>query len=495
MNNNENQNLNNIGMNQGSFGPNPIPPQPNPIPQPEQLGKPMNNQIPVEPINQMPTANAFGTQSLNMGQVMENNINGPVNQPVGQTNPQAYNQMNQVNLAPEGMVTAPVAPPVVQSGVEPLMSSTLTENTVLNPNIAQPNAFNNANPMPNQGMPQPEPNMGGVPPVNNMGLMGGIPTPPVIPNNQGKEKKKMNKTLLLVLIIVLIAAVGFGLYYFLFLGKNKAPAVVVSAIMPEELEAGRELVLDNPATYVKVTGMDISNCKVESTLNTKKVGSYEYTVTCGTKVVGPNKVTVKDTTAPTVKTKNLYIVPGDSIYPDDFIEKVDDMSECTYEFETDTSTINLGEAGEYEIAIKVIDAYENETLANAKLIIDPEAPQEYLYCEGVGKGTIENAKIYQTYKYGISGTGNIYNMLRIITYKFDTLEEYQLAEETIEEDSFDGNTGRIDTDIDRYSIMVTQEVEEETLSTEFNLNPFPKTSLEIEEYHNGKDEMCYMDVE
>ena len=206
---------------------------------------------------------------------------------------------------------------------------------------------------------------------------------------------------------------------------------------------------------------------------------------------------MKDTVAPIATAKNVVILPGDSIYPDDFIDTVVDATECTYEFVTDTSEIDLNTPGEYEIEIKVLDAYENETTVSSKLIIDENAPQEYLYCEGVGTSseTYENAKIYQTYKYGISGTGDIYNMLKIITYKFDTLEDYELAVENIDENTFDENEGKIGLDPERFTITVTQVTDENTLSTEFNLTPFPKTSLEMEEYHNGKEELCYTDIE
>lgn len=502
MNNNENQNLNNVGMNQGGYGPNPMPTPQNPMPQPEAL-QPVGNNLGAQSMGQMvPPATPMenlGSFEQNISPApIGNNMNGPVAQPsIEQPAPQPMNQMNPVNLAPEGIIAPePVSQPVQPSGVEPLVSSTLTENTVLNQGpTATPNPMNGGvSPMPNQGMPQ-APNMGGMPPINNIGMMGGVPTPPVLPNEPEKEKKKMNKTVLFLLIVVLIAAVGFGVYYFLFLGKSKTPAVVVTTIMPEELEAGKELIVDSPATYVSVTGMNISDCTVNSNLNPKKVGSYEYTITCGTKVVGPNKVTVKDTVPPVVTTRDLYIIPGDNIYPDDFIESVEDVSECTYEFESNIDEMDLNAAGEHEIQIKVIDAYENEVTVTSKLIIDENAPQEYLYCEGVGTSSIQNAKIYQTYKYGISGTGNIYNMLKIVTYKFETLEDYEVSEANIENDAFDGLTGIIDKNAESLTITVTQKTDEETLSTEFNLTPFPKTSLEIEDYHIGKDEMCYTDVE
>ncbi len=494
-NNTENQNLNT--MNGGMMGPNPVPPvtpvggmtgMQNPGP----LGS--ETLVPPQPPVSMPNPAPTVTSAANVGTIPAGISEPVIGQPMSAPTPQPMNPspMGGINLAPEGVVVSqPQEPtPVVQPVTEPLMSSTLTEQTVLNPQ----QSINNG---PVLGAPEVPP-MGMTPPPmgNDMGMMGGIPVPPQLPpEDNKKEKKKINPTLIL-LVVVLIVAVGGAVYYFLFMGKSKTSGIVIAPQLTE-LEAGTDILLDSAASFVKVTGMNINECKVDTNLDSTKVGTYEYIVTCGTKVSGPNKVSVKDTKAPVVELKDVVIPLNGTTYPEDFIESVDDVSECTYEFATAIEEIDTSTSGEYEVTLNIVDAYENATTATAKLIVDENAPVEYLYCEGTGEPSqnYKTAKIFNTYKYGIANSGSIYNMKKIITYTFQNEEDYLSAVDDIKEKKFDDVAGAIKKDPTRFTIAFTQDTDEATLSKEFNLTPFPKTSEEMENYHSTIDQMCFTDIE
>jgi len=404
------------------------------------------------------------------------------------------NPMNTgMNLAPEGVI-APVNPEPAQSQapvVEPLMGTTLTSETVMN------SAPMNAGQVPQAPMGQ-IPNMGMTPPPNN-GMMGGVPVPPAMPpaNEKKNPNKKISTPLLIILIVVLIAAIGFGVYYFLFMGKSKTKGVTITPILSGELELGTPILIDSAASFVKVTGMNSSECKVDTNLDSSKVDVYTYTITCGSKTYGPQEIRVKDTTSPKMTLGEVTIAPNTDVSPDAFVDDLEDASLCTLEFGDEMKSIDMSKPGEYKISIIAKDEYGNESKEETTLIIDAEAPVEYLNCEKTLEASQDypNATVFANYKYGINEAGNIRDIRKITSYVFKTEEDFKTANEDAERNQFDGLKGRVKTDVKRKMISVTEIVTESDLSKEFKLTPFPKTSIEMEEYHQSKDEMCYIDIE
>lgn len=479
MNNNENQNMN---MNMGGMDPN-LSGTPTPMPMDSlQNGTPVSptetvnpNPTPSDPVLSAPTS--FGAP---MG-TLEQPIGGPVPAPTPQP-------VEGLQLQPEGTVVPEPLNNPTSNVAQPLMGATLNDQTVLN-STSVPTGTNDMNAFGNvSNTPVNNPLGGGMPavPPNNMGMMGGVPAPPVIPSGNEKNRKKMSTPLLIVLIVVLIAAVGFGVYYFLFASKKKAPNVVITPILTE-LELGNDLEND-PKFFGKVSGMDISSCKIETNIDYNKVGTYTYSITCGNKQSLDNKVIVKDTLAPDALLKDVIVLPNTTVRVEDFIEEVIDASPCTYEFK---SAIDTTQEGEFDVDIVLTDAYGNETTVTGFLLVDSNAPQYYLVCEQEGDSeTYETAKILNTYRYGINPNGEYYNSQKVVTYTFESEEDYLTAKEAVIPNEFDGLKGNISYDDEAFKIVVNQKITMDDLSLEFNLTPFPTGEFDIENYHLDHSGSC-----
>jgi len=402
------------------------------------------------------------------------------------------NPSGPINLAPEGVVT-PVAPapPAAPAPAEPLMGTTLNSDTVLNQNPMNsgvtPNPNLNPNPAPNMNMNMANPvgANGMVPPTNNAAMFG-VPTPPPMNNQNQKTKKPLNKTLVIVLVIVLIAAVGLGVYYFLFASKSKTQGIKITSLLTDTVELGTT-VPEDISSYAKVTGTSLSSCELESNLNTKKAGTYKYTITCGKEKL-EKTVTVKDTIAPVVVLKDVIITPNAKYSAEDFIESVEDASDCTYEIEEE---IDVSTSGEYSVNIIVKDEYQNETSLTGKLIVDENAPTYYLNCEReTTTDAFENATITTTYRYGINALDELYNTRKTVVYTFEKEDDYLDAKETINDNVFDNLSGNIKTNDEDFTISVSAILETSDLETEFNVSPFPTGEIEIESLHIDLDDNC-----
>jgi len=481
MNNNENQNmnLNGVGMN----------PTPSPMPMPMDNNLQNANSMPqmvtpnvteqsVQSVSSQPEAPvSFGTAPMG---TLEQPIGAPVSEPMPQP-------VEGLQLQPEGtVIPEPVNTPV-QNGPQPLMGATLNDQTILNSTVSSSNNMNSfGSPAPNTP-PVSNMNMGMNPmPTNNMGMMGGVPAPPTLPPADDK-KKKMNTPLLIILIVVLIAAVGFGIYYFLFASKKKAPSVVITPVLTE-IELGNDLEND-PKYFARVTGMDISNCKIDTNVDYNKAGTYTYSVTCGNKQSTENKVIVKDTVEPDAVLKDVVVLPNATVTVEDFIEEIIDASPCSYEFK---NPIDTTKEGEFDIEIILTDAYGNESVVTGFLLVDSNAPQYYLVCEhDVTDEEYENAKIVTSYRYGISSSGEYFNSSKETTYTFSSEEEYSEALENMLPTSSNSNTrGKIAYDEEMLQIRVSEKSDPESLGQEFNLTPFPTGEFDIENHHLDNGGSC-----
>ncbi len=479
--NNENQNLNpNPNPNMNPVPPvNPVPevPQPGPVPASEIPAPPSTEPVspPTPPTPPSPAPEVMPAPPV---------APQPVPQPEPIPAPPNNGNPSPVNLQPEGTVVQ--APPPPQPEVtEPLMGSPLNSQTVLNPGGAMPQV--GAPPMPgNDGMG------GAMNPNMNPSMMGGIPTPPVMPNeNPKEEKKKPNKTLLIVLVIVLIAAVGFGVWYFLSTSKSKAPKVSITPLLTN-VELGEEFDLEDPEIFAKISGINVSNCSVETDLDPTTAGNYQYSVICGKNTLDNQQVTVTDTTPPVVTLRDVLVMPNANVEVEDFIENVEDASDYSAIFEEEE--IDTSKEGKYKVTIIVTDDFENETRVEGNLEVSEDAPDHYLACEETNSNiTYENANINISYRYGINIYGEYVSAKKIITYSFSEEEDYLAAIETIEDDTFNGDTGNIWTDEDEYTIEITIDLETADLESTYNISPFPIPEYEIEEIYTNNGDSCYID--
>lgn len=417
-------------------------------------------------------------------------------------------QAPQINLQPEGMMP-PVNNTPQPSAPEPLMGATLTANsTLLNNGVNNqpPNpmdsGFNNST-MPNN---QINSNNAFIQNQSNPFDMGvGVPTPPPMDGsmNQGnnKEKKKKEKKirtpLLIALIIVLLVGIGYGIYYFLNISKqnNNTPIVTLKLT---NWELGEELPM-NIEDYATITNVDPASCTIDKTnLNINEVSTQKYSVSCpGLSTPVEGTLEMKDTKGPDVLTKDLIIVPNGTVNLEDFIVSCKDPSlddgVCDISIKEGQTSLEelVKTVGSYEIALVVRDNYNNATELTVNLKVDENAPETSLKCEKEVESQELNAKVTTTYNYGITANNTLYNVEKITTFKFETIEDYEAAKTTYEEENnINGLEGTAKFETAAKAIIITSEIEKEALAKEFSLEQFPDTLGQIVSFHEERQDSC-----
>lgn len=463
--NNQPNNLNN-----GNNNPNPVPPTPTEI-------GPMEGIQPSAPDPMMPQP--------------------PTPNPE-QTPPIAP----QINLQPEGIVP-PVQETPQNQNPQPLMGATLTANSNLTGQGMQqpsmnPEPQNNPfGPQPIEqnpfGVPDPSLNPFGQPPMN-----GGVPTPPSMdptPSKGGKQKKekgqkKINTPLLITLILVLLAGVGYGVYYFLNSAKPKA------SIQPNlSLWEKGETLPQNASDYGIIAGVDASSCTVDnSKIKIDELGKYEYSISCpGIQNPVTGMVDVKDNKGPEVELKELVITPNGSVSLEDFIVSCKDASienGCTVKQSEEEDPLDeiIATTGTHTLTLIVEDDSENKTVVKATLKVDENAPQSTFSCTSAIESETK-ATVTENIEYGITAENKIYNVQKIRTYKFETIEDYQEAKNTYESSKkLDGKTGTAKFEEKAKAIILTYSIDLDDLKEELNVENTPETLDEILKIYNSTPE-------
>ena len=472
--NNQNPNSNGTMENLNSVSPIPNGPVPTPpvqpVPNVENLGAANVSPIPNNPAPQVNSVPNTPVNPMGMPETLNNG-----------GNPQALNQQapvssEPVNLQPAGVVSDATVS-AANTPPEPLQAATLNEQTANSFNSQMGTATPNMNMDMNNTINDQTGFQNPQNPNNMMGAMGGVPVPPTMPEEPPKKnKKKMNTPLLIVLVVVLIAAIGFGVYYFLVMSRASAPTL---SIRPKisSLELGTSLG-GEVTDYADITGAAPTSCTLQTTVDTTTVGTYEYTVTCNG-VSKTQTVEVRDTTAPTVQTKDLVVVPGATVDAEDFVDTYDDYSDVTFEF---SEEIDTSAEGEYEVTIVASDEYDNQTEATATLTVSQNAPAEFMYCE-MDYTTEVPASAVTEYRFGITNQGELYDgSQKVITYQFTDQTEFDTAVAEIEETGvFDGYSANIYIDEDNMIITVTvSDMTSADLATDFSLDAFPTGEGDIE---------------
>lgn len=496
------------GMSLGSFeeaqntAPQMITPEPTPAVQPMNQGMDLLNQspAPVSPItpdpmsvqqsqNTVVTPQPTELQTASFGNLSEMN-----------SNPQPMN--GGVNLSSEG------APSIVTPQGQPMMDNSMNVGTSVTPDMnfnGQTNSFNSA-PQPDMmnnglnqapvtdpfgnnamGMQQPgssmdnnpfgQPNMGMNPNMNG-NVFGTVPTPPVGPVD-GKQKKggklKFSKTSILLIAVLVIAIIGVAVWYIL---NNASTTQTKGEISTKDLvlELGQPLSSDI-SDYALLTGFNASTCTLDtSKVNTKRMGSYEYTVTCGsTSRIG--SIVLQDKTAPVVTTKEVMVVPGTMVNISDFIVACNDYTECSYELEDSTQSLETLTAteGNYNLNLKVSDEYDNQTTVTLSLVVSESAPVRYMYCTPTEtQDDTLKASLATSYNYGINMDDLLAKTDKTYVYTFDSEEDYLAAKNSYSATTgINGIIGSTVFDDTEFTISITVSMTDSELGTEFNLNPFP----------------------
>ena len=273
-----------------------------------------------------------------------------------------------------------------------------------------------------------------------------------------KEKKKKNNKnaqrfqnrAALLSLVVIIGLVGFAFWV-----KNR-PTDKDFKPLPVEVELGDALPRET-SYYVKpgigkevddlLYVLDLSKVKAD------EVGEYEFTV----KHSGIEKtgiVTVKDTTPPTLETREVRITEGASINAAQFVSKCFDYSGCNYSFKEVDTESKYTSIGTHVVYVVATDAFQNSTTKTASLIIESDGiVKKYVkYYEFDFKAGYEREeryeltfKQYDTYSALLRGTHKN-------TYKYDDEAKFKEAAK-----SYSGEAGYT-IDEAKMSIIKTEAV-------------------------------------
>lgn len=255
-----------------------------------------------------------------------------------------------------------------------------TENQVLESNVVMETESANVNstpvtPEPAYTNPQ---NINPMPGFEHSNQIGTTPPISLEPEKEPK-KKKSNKTVFILIIIILLFGIGFGTYYVLKYTDilSNAPKIVIET---KNLEVNiGESISSDIKDYATVTGTDIKNCNIDKeTIDSTKVGTYTYKITCG-EVYKTGTVNVVDNTELLVNTENLYKVKGSTVEAKDFI--VNPNEDYSYEIinnEEVKGYLNSDE-GTYIVKIKATSGTKTKEV-EAKLTIIKYEIKGYLVC-------------------------------------------------------------------------------------------------------------------
>ena len=169
-----------------------------------------------------------------------------------------------------------------------------------------------------------------------------------------KRKKKVIIIILICLIILIIAVISFFVYKML---SRKFKDVTLELGI-EELKI-QDFVTDESFAKDAKFLTDIS------TIDLKQVGTYEIELQYKDEKQKV-KLTISDTTAPTVEFQDLEKYIDYQINPEDFIKSKSDLSEMTVSL---ASPVQISDYGTYDVTVNVKDKYDNLTSKTCKLDI------------------------------------------------------------------------------------------------------------------------------
>jgi hypothetical protein len=450
----------------------------------------------MNPISQGESVSPNGFQPVNSGVSMNPNPNmNPISQEVP-VSPNGFQPVNSgVSMNPNpNMNPISQGDSVSPNGFQPVNSEvSMNLNTNMNPNLNNPMGINSINNSPstegtmgNMNMAQPnmtgdnpfiQPNMGMNPNMNN-NVFGAVPTPPMgnMGNGTNKKKKlKFTKTTIIIIVVLVIAIIGCAIYLIL---NNATSTQTKGNISTKDLflELGKPLSTEI-SDYAVITGFNVSTCTVDtSNVNTKRMGSYEYTVSCGS-TTQKGSIVLRDQTAPVVVVKELMVAPGTLVSLEDFIVSCDDYTKCSYELEDANQSLEtlVQTVGDYKLNLIVSDDYDNKETVELSLVVSDSAPVRYMYCTPTSTQDDDlKATLELSYNYGINMDDVLVKTEKTYVYTFDEEEDYLKVKDSYSETTgINGILGQTLFDDENFTITIFVNMTDTDLGTEFNMNPFP----------------------
>ncbi len=152
---------------------------------------------------------------------------------------------------------------------------------------------------------------------------------------------------------------------------SKIPVPILNEVIYEfgsTLEKNNDVYVSNSGELSDLS-LNLEAIPVDEFDKLDVIGEFEYKVIYILKeYVG--KVIVRDTTPPTVVTKNVYVARGsEPLKPELFIRSITDLSKQYVSEITNLKELNLNKMGEYNVTISVKDINGNETTVTPKLFV------------------------------------------------------------------------------------------------------------------------------
>ena len=169
-------------------------------------------------------------------------------------------------------------------------------------------------------------------------------------------KTKGGKICIAALAVILVGVVSIGCYYHWQYQQTKFHDVTIE--LGEALPETEHFLTEyaNPKKVRLVTDA--------AQIDLSHVGTQKLTFAHGSKVETVT-LTIEDTTAPVVQFRDVEVTIRDTVKPEDFVEKVEELSEYTVAFAQE-----LGQPEKYDgtpVTILVTDASGNETLGECRV--------------------------------------------------------------------------------------------------------------------------------
>lgn len=386
--------------------------------------------------------------------------------------------MNSNATSMNGMMNQPVSPMNMNAsmGTDAIAPNGFVNNSMSNTPNMDVNTLNSFGQASNMGM--------------NNNIMGSVPTPPIMNdfnNNPKPEKKGLSKPLILILVVVLIAIVGIGVYVVLNQTNLSKPKGNIIINDPITMPLGKEL-STNVSDYATISGFDSTVCSLDlSKVDIKKMGSYDFTVSCGT-TSRSGKIVLQDKEAPVVTAKEVTVAPGTNVTLEDFIVSCVDDSNCSYELSDSSKSLKemASSVGVYDFDLIVSDDYNNSTVVQLTLNVTNNAPVKYMYCTQTATDADNmKASLETSYRYGINDEDALSQTQKIFNYIFETTADYNDAKE--EFGTYSGDVTFNDEDL---TISVTTDMTVDELSQEFNVSPFPTNYDDLKEFNLNQGISC-----
>ena len=276
-------------------------------------------------------------------------------------------------------------------------------------------------------------------------------------SNEKKGKNKLSKSQNITALVAFLVIIGLVFFYFGYF--RKLPEKKSFSARTVTVELGTRLPI-RIADYINLPKGETVN-EMAYTLDTSKVeidkvGEYAFTIKKNN-ITKTGKIVVVDTTPPSLETRQLVILEGQTYTPEQFVVACSDLSGCNYEFK-DATSASYKDHGTYSLFITVKDAYDNETVKQVPLIIEEQGMRLY-YRKLTSANIEENYQLIEEHELHFIGEEQFSDA--VIQYGIHS-KYYEYSNSSSYEKAKEENIGRLNYSFNNETqTMIVKETEHE----------------------------------